>query len=56
MFKHWMEIVHNHDNGYFIGCFENQNVFPLSELNSIMCGNGIGFTLEELFRGVFTEL
>ena len=44
MFKQWMDTVHN------------QNVFPLTESNSIMSGNGKGFTLVDLFRSVFTEL
>ena len=43
MFKHWIEIVHNHDNGYLDWLF-HQNVFPLRESNnSIMSGNGKGF-------------
>ena len=50
MLKHWMEIVHNYDNGYLDWLF-NQNVFPLSDSASIMSGNGKGFKLEE-----FTEL
>ena len=54
-FKHWMDIVHNHDNGSLDWLF-HQNVFALRESNSIMCGNGIGFTLEKLFRSAFTEL
>ena len=54
MFKHWMEIGHNHDNGYLDWLF-HQNVFPLRESNS-MSNNGIGFTREELFRSAFTEL
>ena len=37
MFKHWMEIVHNHDNGYLDWLFY-QNVFPLRESNSIKSG------------------
>ena len=48
MFKHWMEIVHNHDNDHLDWMF-HWNIFPLS-------GNGKGFTLEELFRNPFTEL
>ena len=35
MFKQWIDTVHN------------QNVFPLRESNSIMSGNGKGFTLED---------
>ena len=34
----------------------HQNVFPRRESNSIMSGNGKGFTLEKLFRNAFTEL
>ena len=36
MFKHWREIVHNHDNGYLDWLF-HQNAFPLREstFNSI---------------------
>ena len=55
MFKHSVEIVHSHDNGYLDWSF-HQNVFPLRDSNSIMSGSGIGFTFEELFRKVFTEL
>ena len=50
-----MEIVHNHDNGYLDWLF-HQNVFPLRESNSLMCGNGIGFTFKEFSRSAFTEL
>ena len=55
MFKHWMEIVHNYDNGYLDWLF-HLNIFPLRDSNSIMSGNGKGFILEELFRSAFTEL
>ena len=55
MFKHWMEIVHNHDNGY-LDWFFRQNVFPQRESISMMSGNGKEFILEELFRSAFTEL
>ena len=55
MFKHQMEIVHNHDNGYLDWLF-HQNVFPLRESTSTMSGNGKGFTLEDLFRSPFTGL
>ena len=55
MFKHCMEIVHNHDNGYLDWLFY-QNAFLLRESNSIMSGNGKVFTLEELFRSPFFEL
>ena len=55
MFKHWMEIVHNHNNGYLDWLF-NQNVFPLRESFSIMSSNGKGFKPEESFRSPFTEL
>ena len=41
MFKDWMEIVHNHDNGYLDWLFQ-RNVFPLREWTSIMSGNGKG--------------
>ena len=34
----------------------NQNIFPLRESNSIMSGNGKGFTFEDLFRSALTEL
>ena len=50
-----MDRVHNHDNGYLDWLF-HQNVFLLRESNSLMLGNGKGFTLEELFRSAFTEL
>ena len=46
MFKHWIEVLHDHDNGYLD--WFNQNVFPLRESASIMSGNGKGFKLEEL--------
>ena len=55
MFKHWMEIVHDHDNGCRALLFY-QNVFPQRESNSTMCFNGKGFTLKGLFRSLFTEL
>ena len=55
MFKHWMEIVRNHGNGYLDWLF-HQNVFPLRDSTSIMSGNGKGFTPEELFRSPFTKL
>ena len=55
MFKRWIEILHEPDNGYLDWLF-NQNVLPLSESASIMSGNGKGFKLEELFRSPFTEL
>ena len=37
MFKHWLEIVHNHDNGYLDLL---QNIFALRESASIMTGSG----------------
>ena len=52
MFKHRMEIVHNHGNGYrdwLVG-------FSIKESTSIMSFNGKGFTIERLFRSLFTEL
>ena len=55
MFKHWMEIVHNHDKGYIDWLF-HQNVFALRESASIISGNGKGITLEELLRNPFTKL
>ena len=55
MFKHRMEIVHNHDNDHLDWLFY-YNIFPLRESTSIMSGNGKGFKLEELFRSPFTEL
>ena len=55
MFKHYMEIVHNHDNGY-LDWLSHQNVFLLRESYSIMSGNCKEFTLEELFRSPFSEL
>ena len=42
MFKHWMEIAHNHDNSYLDWSF-HQNVFPSRDTNSIMFSNGKGF-------------
>ena len=41
MFKHWMEIMHNHDNGYLDWLF-HQNDCPLRESTSIMSENGKG--------------
>ena len=55
MFKHCIEIVHNHDSDHLDWLF-HQNIFPLRESTSIMSCNGKGFTLEELFRSPFTEL
>ena len=55
MFKHSIEIVHNHDNDYLDWLF-HQNGFPLRESTPIMSTNGKGFTLKELFRSPFTEL
>ena len=55
MFKHWVVIMHDHDNGY-PDWLLHQNVFPLRESTSIMSGNGKGFTLEELFRSPLTKL
>ena len=55
MFKHWIEILHDHDNGCLDWLF-NQNVFPLRKVTSIMSGNGRGFKREELFRSPFTEV
>ena len=55
MFKPWMEIVRNRDNGYLDWLFL-QNVFRLRESTSIISGNGKGFTLKELFTSPFTEL
>ena len=52
MFKHRMEIVHNSGNGYRDGLF-HQNVFLQT---FIMSFNGKGFTIEGLFRSLFTEL
>ena len=46
MFKHWMEIVHNHDNDHLDWLF-HQNIFPLRESTFIMSSNGKGFTLED---------
>ena len=39
MFKHCMEIVHHHNNGYRDWLFD-QNVFPKRESTSIMSFNG----------------
>ena len=55
MLKHWIEILHEHDNGCLDWLF-NQNGFPLRESASIMSGNGKGFKLEKLFRSPFTEI
>ena len=55
MFKHRMEIVHNHGNDYRDWLFY-QSVFSQRESTSIISFNGKGFTLEVLFRSLFTEL
>ena len=55
MFKHCMEIVNNHDNGY-LDWLSHQNIVPLRDSTSITSGNGKGFTREELFRGPLSEL
>ena len=55
MFKHRMELVHNHGNGYRDWLIY-QNVFPQRESTSTMSFNGKGFTLEGSFRSLFTEL
>ena len=55
MFKHQMEIVHNHGNGYRDWLFY-RNVFPKRESTSIRSFNGKGFTIEGLSRSLFTEL
>ena len=55
MFKHWMEIVYHHDNGYLDWLFY-ENVFPPRGSTFIMSNNGKGFTLDESFRNPFTEL
>ena len=55
MFKHRMEIVHNHGSGYRDWLFY-QNVFPKRKSTSIMSFSGEGFILEGLFRSLFTEL
>ena len=53
MFKHWMEIVRNLDNGYRDWLFY-WNSFP--QRTSIMSGSGKGSTSEGLVRSPFTEL
>ena len=53
MFKHRMEIVHNH---VYRDWLFYQKVFPSRESTSIISFNGKGFTLEVLFRSLFTEL
>ena len=40
MFKHRMEMVHNHYNSYLDWLFHWQNVFPLRESTSIMSVDG----------------
>ena len=39
MFNHWMEIVHNHDNGYLDWLFHKSILRP-RESNSILPGKG----------------
>ena len=51
-----MEIVHHHDNGYLDWLFYEFFVFSLRESTFIMSNSGKGFTLEESFRSLFTEL
>ena len=55
MFKHRIEIVHTHGKGYRDWLFY-QNVFLKRESTSLMSFNGKGFTIEVLFRSLFTEL
>ena len=52
MFKHRMEIVHNHGNGYRDWLFY-QDVFPQRDSTSIMSFNGKGFRIEGLFKPDF---
>ena len=55
MFKHWMEIVHTMAMAIVIGCF-TRTFFLIRVSTSIMFFNGKGFTIEGLFRSLFTEL
>ena len=55
MFKHQMEIVDNYGNGYHDWLFY-QNLFPQRESTFVMSFNGKRFTIEGLFRSLFTEL
>ena len=55
MFKHRMEIMRNHGNGYRDWLFY-QNLFPRRESTSIMSFNGKRLTIEGLFRILFIEL
>ena len=55
MFKRQIEIVHNHGNGYRDWLFY-RNVFPKRQSTYIRSFNGKGFTIEGLFRSLFTEL
>ena len=46
MFKHRMEIVHNHDGNHdndHLDWLFHHNIFPLRESTSIMSGSGKGF-------------
>ena len=55
MFKQRMEIVHDYGNGYRDWLFY-QDVFPERESTFITSFSGKGFTVEGLFRRLFTEL
>ena len=53
MFRHWMEMVHNHVNGYLDWLFPR--TFFLRGSTSVMSGNGKEFTLKELLRSPLTK-
>ena len=55
MFKHWMEIVYNHDHG--LSCLVvSPEPFPSERVDFHNVSQWERFTLEELFRSPFTAL
>ena len=57
MFKHQVEIVHHHGNGYRDWLFQWQRIHDLWIIYiEIGCFNGKGFTIDGLFTSLFTEL
>ena len=53
MFKHWLELAHNYDNEYLNWLFQ---YFSSEGVNFHNVCQWQRFTLEELFKSLFTEL
>ena len=49
MFKYWLELVHNHENGYLDWLF-HWNIFSLKESTSIMSDSGKGSHLKNYLK------